>query len=203
MREPNFSHERALYARGFRLVAGTDEAGTGALAGPVVAGAAVVPLDSRLAGIRDSKLLSPESRERLLEAMAERGILFATGSVGVEEIGTMGMRQVALLAMRRALDALTERPDAVIIDAFRIPGLSIEQLPIVHGDRISKSVAAASIAAKVTRDRVMVALDRELPGYGFAVHKGYGTAGHLEALRRLGPSPAHRIGFAPVAASVR
>lgn len=200
MRFPNFSYEKALIERGFGLVAGVDEAGTGALAGPVVAGAAIVPFGSRLGGIRDSKLLSPESRRRLLKGMSAKGVILATGVVTVEEIATMSMRAVATLAMRRALETLPVMPAAVVTDAFRIPGLRIEQVPVIRGDRVSKSVAAASIAAKVTRDETLIALDREYPGYGFAIHKGYGTAAHLRALERFGPSPIHRKNFAPVRA---
>jgi len=198
MRFPNFSHERALYARGFSVVAGTDEAGTGALAGPVVAGAAIVPLGSRMSGLCDSKLLTPTRRKALLREMSGHGIVYASGIVSVEEIAEMNMRTVATLAMARAIQGLEVRPQAVVSDAFRIPGLALEQVPVIRGDRISKSVAAASIVAKVTRDAIMNRLDEEYPGYGFMVHKGYGTASHLEALFRLGPSLIHRMTFAPV-----
>lgn len=197
---PSFSAEKACYARGARLVLGVDEAGAGALAGPIVAAAAFVPLDSRLGGIRDSKLLAAAAREALLSAFAARGIRFAVGEASVAEIMSLGLRPANLLALRRAVDAFGEAPDAVLVDWYRLPGLPYPQESFVRGDRRVKSIAAASIVAKVTRDRLLAAADRDYPGYGFADHKGYGTPEHLDALSRLGACPFHRSGFAPVAA---
>lgn len=200
MKPPSFRHERALQAAGYVRIAGVDEAGTGALAGPVVAAAVLLPPDSRIGLLRDSKLLLASQRETAMALLAARGASAATGTVTIEELERMNMRAAALLAMRRAVDALRPAPDALLVDAFRIPGLAIPQRGVVRGDRLVKSVAAASIVAKVTRDALMRALDRLHPGYGFAVHKGYATAAHVAALRRLGPSPAHRRRFAPVRA---
>lgn len=202
MSTPGFHRERDWYARGARLVLGADEAGAGAWAGPIVAAAACVPLASRLGAINDSKLVRPAARERLLASFPARGVRFATGMAAVEEIAALGLRQANLLALRRAVDAFGEPPDVVLVDYYRIPGLACPQEPTVHGDRLVKSIAAASIVAKVTRDRLLAAADATYPGYGFSVHKGYGTPEHRAALRRRGPSPIHRLGFAPVAAAL-
>lgn len=200
MRTPTFAAEKAWHARGARLILGVDEAGAGAWAGPVVAAAASVPLDSRLGGIRDSKLLAAASREELLAAFASRGIRVSMGEASVEEIARLGLRTANLLALRRAVEAFGEAPDAVLVDYYRIPELAAPQEAFVRGDARVKSIAAASIAAKVTRDRLMADMDRVHPGYGFAAHKGYGTAAHRAALAALGPSPIHRMTFAPLTA---
>ncbi len=202
MSTPGFHRERDWYARGARLVLGADEAGAGAWAGPIVAAAASVPLTSRLGGIDDSKRIGAAARERLLASFPTRGVRFATGEATVEEIEALGLRQANLLALKRAVEAFGERPDVVLVDYYRIPGLACPQEPTVHGDRLVKSIAAASIVAKVTRDRLLAAADATYPGYGLAVHKGYGTPEHAAALRRLGPSPIHRLRFAPVAATL-
>lgn len=198
MRQPTFRLEEEYHKQGLRRVAGVDEAGAGAWAGPVVAGAAVVPLSSRLAGIRDSKLLTPAAREQLFGQFAERGVRFAVGVGTVDEINSLGIRAANLLALRRAVEALTEPPDAVIVDWYTIPGLALPQTSLAKADRLVKSVAAASIVAKVTRDRMMAEMDVRYPGYGFAGHKGYGTKTHHEALARLGPCREHRLYFRPV-----
>ncbi len=203
MQTPTFTVEKAWIARGARLILGVDEAGAGALAGPLVAAAAFVPLDSRLGAIRDSKLLSADARERLLADFTACGIRFAVGSASVAEIEQLGIRPANLLALRRAVEAFSGVPDAVLVDWYRVPGLACPQESFVRGDRRVKSIAAASIAAKVTRDRIMADADAVYPGYGFGVHKGYGTAAHLAALFRLGPSPMHRAAFGPVAAARR
>lgn len=199
MSTPGFHREKAWYARGARLVLGVDEAGAGAWAGPLVAAAASVPLGSRLGAINDSKLLAPAARERLLASFAARGVRFATGEASVEEIAALGLRPANLLAMRRAIAAFGETPDAVLVDCYRIPGLACPQEAVVHGDRLVKSIAAASIVAKVVRDGLLAAADAAYPGYSFGAHKGYGTPAHQAALRRLGPSPYHRRSFAPIA----
>lgn len=200
MSAPTFAAEKAWYARGARLIVGVDEVGAGAWAGPIVAAAASVPLNSRLGGIRDSKLLSAASREELLANFAARGIRVAMGEASVEEITRLGLRPANLLALRRAVEAFGERPDAVLVDWYRIPDLSAPQEAFVRGDRRVKSIAAASIAAKVTRDRLMAKADLLYPGYGFGVHKGYGTAVHRRALEAQGPCPLHRMTFAPLTA---
>ncbi len=198
-RKPSFRLEKELLGEGFSLVAGVDEAGTGALAGPVVAGAVILPLGSRIGLLHDSKLLVASRRDLAMRLLGERLAVTATGVASVAELEELGPRGAALLAMRRAVLALPTLPDALLVDAYRIPGLDLRQVPVVRGDRLVKSIAAASVVAKVARDALMTAEDREHPGYGFAVHKGYGTAAHLAALRRLGPSPIHRRRYAPVA----
>ncbi|TAL20440.1 ribonuclease HII [Patescibacteria group bacterium] len=198
MRRPNFQYEKELATAGYRAIAGVDEAGTGALAGPVVAAAVILPSNSRLGLLRDSKLLSARQREKVFSLLHSRGAAFATGIVTIEEVNKMNIRAAALLAMRRAVNALALPPDALLVDAFKIPNLILPQRAVVHGDRLVKSIAAASVVAKVTRDALMLELARQYPGYGFARHKGYGTAAHCRALRRLGATPAHRLNFAPV-----
>lgn len=198
MSTPTFTAEKAWYARGARLIVGVDEVGAGAWAGPIVAAAASVPLHSRLGGIRDSKLLSAAAREELLATFAARGIHIATAEASVEEIARLGLRPANLLALKRAVEAFREPPDAVLVDWYHIPGLSVPQEAFVRGDRCVKSIAAASIAAKVTRDRLMAEADVKYPGYGFGVHKGYGTAQHRVALASHGPCPLHRMTFAPL-----
>lgn len=200
MSTPTFAAEKAWYARGARLIVGVDEVGAGAWAGPIVAAAASVPLNSRLGGIRDSKLLSAAAREELFATFAARGIRIAMAEASVEEITRLGLRPANLLALQRAVEAFREPPDAVLVDWYHIPGLSAPQEAFVRGDQRVKSIAAASIAAKVTRDRLMAEADRKYPGYGFGVHKGYGTARHRAALASLGSCPLHRMTFAPLTA---
>ncbi|MEW6758716.1 MAG: ribonuclease HII [Acidobacteriota bacterium] len=188
--------ERDLWDRGFSVVAGVDEAGRGALFGPVVAAAVVLDRRRDLSLYRDSKTLSEPSRENLYDRLAEDGHRFATGLSTCEEIDATDILRASLLAMARALDGLgTPRPDFVLVDGPHYPGVSLTGRAVVHGDGCSASVAAASIVAKVTRDRLVREMDRQFPGYGLGRHKGYATQGHLEALRRLGPTPLHRRTF--------
>ncbi len=209
---PNLDLELAFWRDGYAYVAGLDEAGRGAWAGPVVAGAVIFPrLEPRLARVwsrsralralarvNDSKQLSPRQREDLFEPIRAHALACATGAASHAEIDALGIVRASHLAMRRALDALTPPPDALVIDALVLPELEIPQQGLIHGDAISLSVAAASILAKVTRDRLMGELDAAYPGYGFAKHKGYGTPAHQAALRALGPCPVHRLSYAPV-----
>jgi ribonuclease HII len=188
-----------LAAEGARLVAGVDEVGVGPLAGPVVAAAVVLPERPRLPGLDDSKRLTRAARERLAAAIEAQAHDWAVAEVGVEEIDRRNIYQAALLAMRRAVDALTAPPDHVLVDARQIPGIPMPQTSLVGGDGRDASIAAASVVAKVHRDRIMQRLDGDFPGYGFAKHMGYGTREHLLALRRLGATPVHRRSFAPVA----
>jgi ribonuclease HII len=204
------SHEAESYARGFKSIAGLDEVGRGPLAGPVLAAAVILPRGYQHAGIKDSKLLTAKQREKLASVIQANAISWAVGMVAVEEIDQLNILQASLLAMVKALAALKARADCVLIDGnqtipwpvFRagnfLAGISLYQKAIVKGDQSSISIAAASILAKVARDEVMADLDKLYPEYGFAVHKGYGCAAHLEALRRCGPSPAHRRSFKPV-----
>ena len=189
--------ERAARLSGFARIAGVDEAGRGPLAGPIVAGAVV--LSGSIHGLNDSKLLTEARREVLFQTLQEGLHAIGIGVITASEIDRLGIQQANYLAMAKAAAALDPPPDFLLVDGFAIKGCDIPQKPIVKGDRRSFSIAAASIVAKVTRDRMMKDLDNEYPGYGFAKHKGYGTPGHLEALQRLGPCPFHRKSFAPIA----
>ena len=188
-----------LAAEGARVVAGVDEVGVGPLAGPVVAAAVVLPERPALRGLDDSKRLTPLARERLAAAIHEQAEALAVAEVWIEEIDRRNVYQAGLLAMRRAVDGLARRPDHVLVDARRIPGIAVPQTSLVGGDGLDASIAAASVVAKVHRDAIMRRLDGEYPGYGFGRHMGYATRDHLRALRRLGASPVHRRSFAPVA----
>lgn len=189
-----------LMERGFSRIAGLDEAGSGCWAGPVFASAVILPLDSRVALIRDSKMLSPAQREEAAALIKERAIAWAVGTASAEEIDALNIRRAGALAMLRALEALSVAPDHALVDAFFVPGCPCPQKAIIRGDAHVKSIAAASIIAKTERDAFMRQLDAEYPGYGFAVHKGYGTALHQEALKTHGVSAVHRRSYAPVAA---
>jgi len=191
-------HETRLWARGVVHVAGVDEAGMAPLAGPVVAGACVLPRDYRPHGVDDSKQLDPEERERLAEDIKRNAVAWATGRAEVEEIDRLNIYWAGILALRRAVLALPVRPDHLLIDARRIRDLDIPQDGIVHGDALSLTIAAASILAKTTRDALLRDLEREHPGYGFARNKGYPTPDHLAALKERGACPVHRRSFAPV-----
>ncbi|MSQ11332.1 MAG: ribonuclease HII [Dehalococcoidia bacterium] len=199
---PTLTSERQAWAEGHRRVAGLDEVGRGPLAGPVVAGAVVLPypVPERLlrCGIRDSKQLSPQARARLAPLIREHAVGAGVGLATSEEIDELGIVWATRQAMLRALESLAVRPDLLLIDALPLPQAGIPFRAIIHGDALCLSIAAASIVAKVARDRMMVEMDAEHPGYGFARHKGYGTAEHLASLARLGPTPQHRRTFAPV-----
>ena len=185
-------------AEGYSLVAGLDEAGCGCWAGPVFAGAVILPLDSRIGLVRDSKTLSLAQRERAADEIKQKAAAWAVGTASAEEIDRLNIRRAAALAMRRAVDGLAVRPQFVLVDAFKIPEIDLPQKNIVKGDLKVKSIAAASVICKVARDLHMHELDARYPGYGFAAHKGYGTKVHQEALRRLGPCAEHRKSYAPV-----
>jgi len=198
---PTFVEEERLITQGYRLIAGIDEVGRGPLAGPVVAAAVILPLEERpswLSLVRDSKQLTPSQRESIFDRVLESGVAFGVGVVSQEVIDERGIAPATRLAMRYAIEQLSTRPDYLLIDYMRLPGIRIAQKGVVDGDSICVSIAAASIVAKVTRDHLMVELDSQFPGYGLAQHKGYGTPEHLEALQRLGPCPLHRKTFMPV-----
>ncbi|MGE0082603.1 MAG: ribonuclease HII [Thiohalomonadaceae bacterium] len=187
------------FSSGAARVAGVDEAGRGPLAGPVVAAAVILDPARPIAGLDDSKKLSEAGRDALFSLIKERALGWAVGRAEVEEIDGLNILQATLLAMRRALEALTPAPEHALIDGNRCPeGLACTAEWVIDGDARIEAISAASIIAKVTRDREMIALDKQYPGYGFAKHKGYGTAEHLQALDRLGPCPIHRHSFAPV-----
>ncbi len=183
---------------GYRRVAGLDEAGRGPLAGPVVAAAVVLPARCRLVGVDDSKQLSADERERQYEAVRKRALAIGVGSASPEEIDRLNILEATRLAMRRAIAALPLPPDYVLTDAMMLAGLTMPIRPIIKGDALSQSIAAASIVAKVTRDRMMADYHHLYPQYNFLSHKGYGTEEHLQRLAAHGPCPLHRRSFAPV-----
>jgi ribonuclease HII len=191
-------YEEEAYARGFRLVAGIDEAGRGPLAGPVVAAAVILPPDARIQGIDDSKKLRPEERESLFQTICGTAVAYGIGIVDVSYIDTYNILQATYEAMRCAIRNLEVQPDLLLNDAVTIPSVETKQVAITKGDACCQSIAAASILAKVTRDRIMVEYAKQYPEYGFDQHKGYGTPEHLRALQKFGPTPLHRRTFAPV-----
>ena len=199
---PTLLHEEALWAQGIHPVAGVDEAGRGPLAGPVTAAAVILPDGFALPGLNDSKKLSHLQRERLYVQLTEYGrVFYVVAHASSEEIGHLNILRATALAMKRALEGILENGHQIrhaLIDGLPVKGLPVEQTALVGGDGLSLSIAAASILAKVTRDRIMEDLDREFPQYGFARHRGYATAEHLDRLRTYGPCPHHRRGFAPV-----
>jgi ribonuclease HII len=199
--QPTLNLERDLLEQGYQLIAGLDEVGRGALAGPVGAAAVILPIEidpSRLARVRDSKQLSPRMREALVGPIREEALGVGMGMIWPEVIDTCGIVEATRLAMCSALEQLPRSPQVLLIDALALPSVHLPQEAIVHGDQLSLSIACASIVAKVSRDHLMVKLDELYPGYEFAQHKGYATKKHLFNLRRLGPCPIHRKSFAPV-----
>jgi ribonuclease HII len=195
----SLEHENTLRARGFSLIAGIDEAGRGPLAGPVVAAAVVLPCDYHHNVLRDSKQLTPLQRERLYEELISRvDVFWAVSIVTHRDVDKLNILRATHKAMRAAAAQLTSAPDHVLIDGLPVRPFPIRQTALVDGDTLSFSIAAASVIAKVTRDRLMLDFDREFPEYGFAQHKGYATALHLDRLRQHGPCPIHRRSFLPV-----
>jgi ribonuclease HII len=193
-----YRYEARAWRTGLERIAGIDEAGRGPLAGPVVAAAVIIAPDRRIKGLADSKLLPPERREELYHVIQERALAVGVGSADHETIDRINILQATRQAMAEALGALAVTPELVITDFVVLAGLSCPQRNLVAGDRRCASVAAASIIAKVTRDRLMVAVDTQFPEYGFARHKGYATPEHLAALDRHGPCPIHRRSFSGV-----
>jgi ribonuclease HII len=198
-----YALERALRRRGFELVAGADEAGRGACAGPLVVAAAILPATKRgeVPGLADSKLLTPLARDRVYDEVGARALAYSVVVIPAAEVDLRGLHVCNLAGMRRALAALTPSPDYVLTDGFGVDGLGVPGLGVWKGDRVAACVAAASVVAKVTRDRIMVRLDEEYPGYGFAEHKGYVTEAHSTALHHHGPCTQHRYSYANVAAT--
>jgi ribonuclease HII len=188
-------YERRLREQGFVRVAGVDEAGRGALAGPLVAAAVILPGDFDLTGLNDSKRLTALQRERCYERIVRDGIAVSVCRAMPCRIDHRGLHRSNLWLLRRAVQGLATPPDYVLTDGFPVPRLGVPNLSIKRGDAVTASVAAASIVAKVTRDRMMDRYHRRFPAYGFDRHKGYGTAEHFEALSRIGPSPIHRLSF--------
>jgi ribonuclease HII len=191
--------EQPLWDAGLTLVAGVDEVGMAPLAGPVIAAAVILSPGARIKGVNDSKQLTPVEREALEPDIRRQAVAIGIGRAEVEEIDTINIYHAGLLALRRAVLALLPQPEHLLVDARKLKGLGMPQQPIIKGDAKSLTIGAASIVAKVHRDRLMAELDALHPGYGFAHHKGYPTAEHFEALERLGACPIHRRSFAPVA----
>jgi ribonuclease HII len=187
--------ERQLHAQGFDFVAGTDEVGRGALAGPLVAAAVILPADAHLEGLRDSKMLTPKARERMAVSIRERAVAISIVRITPKVIDRRGLHRSNIRALRAAISRLEPRPHYALTDGFPVPRMPVPALSIKKGDQISATVAAASIIAKVVRDRAMRRLHRQFPAFGFVRNKGYGTAEHWRALRDQGPSPVHRLSF--------
>jgi len=202
MISPDLSFEKKLWKAGFALVAGLDEAGRGAWAGPVAAGAVILPVDASiiktLAGVRDSKQMTSRQRALWAEEIKTAARAWGVGMASNEEIDSMGILPATRLAMRRALEQLGCYPDQLLVDAVHLPEISIPQKALIKGDVHVLSIAAASVLAKTARDALMVALDAQYPGYGLAHHKGYGTAFHRAALKQLGACEIHRKSFRPI-----
>lgn len=196
---PTDEFELEARRRGCRRIAGLDEAGRGPLAGPVVAAAVILPSRCRLAGVNDSKQVSASERTRLFEVIVARARAVGVGIATEQEIDRLNILEATRLAMRRAVASLTPPADCLLIDAVTLPDLPIPSRSIIKGDTLSLSIAAASIVAKVTRDRMMVAYHETYPEYNFVSHKGYGTEEHLQRLAQYGPCAIHRRTFAPVA----
>lgn len=201
-RDPSEAFEDEAWARGFRRVAGVDEAGRGPLAGPVVAAAVILPRRCRLDGIRDSKLLSERQREQVYTQLLTVAVDIGVGVVDAGAIDALNILEATRLAMVQAVRHLTPGPEYLLLDAMVLPGLAAEQRAVIKGDRLCRSIAAASVVAKVLRDRLMVRAHVRYPQYGFLTHKGYGTAEHLHRLQQYGPCALHRRSFAPVREAV-
>lgn len=193
-----YQQERILTGQGYSLIAGIDEAGRGPLAGPVVIAAVILPLNHYLPCLNDSKKLSPKQREQLYIAIQQAAVAISYIVVDVDKIDSLNIYQATIEGMYQAIDGLTPSPQAALIDAVPLPKLAIPSSSLIGGDAISASIAAASIIAKVERDHLMDKLDQRYPQYGFAKHKGYGTADHIRAIRQYGPCPIHRRSFEPV-----
>ncbi len=190
-----FDLEKACAADGYPLVCGVDEAGRGPLCGPVVAAACILPVDCEIEGLNDSKKLTEKKREALFDIILEKAICCSVAQAGVEEINQLNILEATLLAMRRAIEGLSVRPDFALIDGNVNRDFPLPSRAVIHGDALSPSIAAASILAKVTRDRMCVELDAMYPMYGIAKNKGYGSKQHMDALRQFGPTPIHRTKF--------
>jgi ribonuclease HII len=197
MRPKLWKFERMAASMGYLVVAGVDEVGMGPLAGPVVGGAVVLKIGDRIPGLNDSKLMTADERERVDAIIRRRAVAVSVCAVDHTQIDRLGLYRARTLAHAGAVAGLATKPEYLLIDAFDVPDTPLPQMAVVRGDKICASIMAASIVAKVARDRVMVEYDALYPGYGFAEHKGYATPSHRAAIRRLGPSPIHRTSWAP------
>ena len=204
-RRPSFIEEKALFSQGYRFIAGIDEVGRGALMGPVVAAAVILPekINARWKSrVCDSKQLTPGEREYLYDFISEIAVSIGIGASSNDEIDTFGIAKATRMAMVKAITQLSPAPQFLLIDYFELNEVNYPQKGIIHGDSICFSIACASIIAKVTRDKLVAKMDIEYPGYGFAMHKGYGTEEHIACLRKRGPCPLHRRSFSPVSEMV-
>ena len=190
-----WEYENDCYARGYHLVCGVDEAGRGPLAGPVCAAAVILPPNLEIPGLNDSKKLSDKKRRELFPLIQEKALAYGIAFADHKEIDEINILQATYLAMERAIAQLAVKPDIALIDGNRARDFGLPVQTIVHGDSLSASIAAASVLAKVTRDDLMQKMAEEYPGYGFEIHKGYGTKAHYAALQELGPCPIHRMTF--------
>jgi ribonuclease HII len=197
MRPKLWHFERMAASMGYQVVAGVDEVGMGPLAGPVVGGAAVLRIGDRIPGLDDSKLLTAEERDRLDAIIRRRAVAVSVCAVDHGQVDRLGLLKARNLASAGAVAGLAIKAEYLLVDAFDVPEAPLPQMAVVRGDKICASIMAASIVAKVARDRAMIEYDRLYPGYGFADHKGYATPSHRAAIRRLGPSPIHRTSWAP------
>ena len=197
MRPQLWKFERRALAMGYQVVAGVDEVGMGPLAGPVVAGAVVLRLGDRIPGLNDSKLMTADDRERVEKIIRRRAVAVSLCAVDHTQVNRLGLYGARKLAHAGAVAGLSVKAEYLLIDAFDVPDALLPQLAVVRGDKLCASIMAASIVAKVARDRTMIEYDRLYPGWGFAEHKGYATPSHRAAIRRLGPSPIHRTSWAP------
>lgn len=193
--ELSFGIERELSLRGFRAVCGVDEAGRGPLCGPVCAAACILPLDVQIDGLNDSKKLTAAKRDAVYDLITEKAVAYSVAFGSVEEINGLNILEATLLAMRRAIAGLKIPADFALIDGNICRDFPLPARSVIHGDALSPSIAAASVLAKVSRDRVCEELDKQYPQYGIAAHKGYGTKAHMEALRKYGPAPIYRTKF--------
>ena len=190
-----YANEKELLSLGYQYICGVDEAGRGPLCGPVVAAACILPLNCVIEGLNDSKKLTPKKRDLLFDVIVEKAISYSVAYASVEEINQINILEATLLAMRRAIENLDVKADFALIDGNIGRDFPLPVRTVIHGDAVSPSIAAASVLAKVTRDRMCIDMDAEYPQYGILKHKGYGTKAHMEALRKYGPSPIHRTQF--------
>lgn len=187
--------ERNAYEKGYNFIAGVDEAGRGPLAGPVVAAAVILPKGVLIEGVNDSKKLSEAQREKLFDVIKEKALAYGIAAIDEKSIDDINILNATKQAMTQALGRLETSPDCVLLDAVKLDDVSVKQVPIIKGDSLSLSIAAASILAKVTRDRMLREYDSQYPEYGFAIHKGYGTPQHISAIKKYGFCPIHRLSF--------
>ena len=193
--EKMLEYEKSLYSKGYEYICGIDEAGRGPLCGPVVATAVILKKGDKIEGVNDSKKLSEKKREALFEEIKERAVAYSVGIVDEKTIDEINILEATRLAMKKAVEGLSQKPDYALVDAEKKVPIDVPYMPIIKGDALSESIAAASIIAKVTRDRMIVELDKEYPEYNFAKNKGYGTKQHTDAIKEHGLCPAHRRSF--------